>query len=111
MSLSKHPPIAKYKAVTIKSWHDKESSIQRITGHRNCQTILMLHYNLKCGVTALEMSNWALRLANYIHILRHRYSLNIRMEYEEHDGGEHARYFLNTPIEVLEIELSKGEKQ
>jgi hypothetical protein len=110
MTLSKHPSIAKYKAITIKSWNDKEYRIQRITGHRNCQAIFVLHENLKRGVTALEMSSWALRLANYIHILRHRYNLIIRMEYEEHDGGTHARYFLDTPIEVVEIELSDGEK-
>jgi len=59
----------------------------------------------------LEISSWALRLGAYIHILRHEYNLDIRTEHEEHDGGTHGRYFLNTPVEILNAELLEGKKQ
>lgn len=51
------------------------------------------------GVTALEISNWALRMSEYIRVLRHDYGLNILMEREEHISissgpGWHGRYYL-----------------
>ncbi len=60
------------------------------------------------GVTALEISSWALRLSHYIHILRKddRYQLDIETINEEHevDGmgpGIHGRYVLKSRIELL----------
>ncbi len=60
------------------------------------------------GVTALEISTWALRLAHYVFILRTdpRYSLDIETRDEEHevDGmgpGRHGRYFLRTTVKLV----------
>lgn len=46
------------------------------------------------GVTAAEMSCWALRLAAYTHDLRHKHGLVIPTEHEAHDGGWHGRHCL-----------------
>jgi len=70
------------------------------------RTLVALIDSRKNGITALELSSWALRLSHYIFILRTEYSLNIEMKREEHDGvagpGWHGRYFLHTPAAVLE---------
>lgn len=52
------------------------------------------------GLTALEASSWALRLAAYIHDLR-RLGLVIDMEREAHPGGWHGRYRLRSPVTLL----------
>ena len=55
------------------------------------------------GITSLEVSTWALRLAHYIMKLRRR-GLEIDMERERHGGpvpGEHGRYFLRSGIQIL----------
>ena len=57
------------------------------------------------GVTALEVSDWALRLAHYVFVLRTRYGLDIETVREAHEGpagpGHHGRYFLRSPIRIL----------
>lgn len=55
------------------------------------------------GITALEVSTWALRLGAYIFVLRHDYDLDIQTLSEPHDGGMHARYVLHTPVEIIEV--------
>jgi len=69
------------------------------------RTLAALIDSRKNGITALEISSWALRLSHYIFILRTEYSLNIEMKREEHDGvsgpGWHGRYFLHTPVTLL----------
>lgn len=62
------------------------------------------------GVTALEISSWALRLSHYVHILRTdpRYNLDIETAYEDHevDGmgpGRHGRYRLISRVELLHV--------
>lgn len=67
------------------------------------QTLKALIDAKGCGITALEMSNWALRLGDYVWLLRHRYRLDISTEYEAHDlgngiKGEHARYRLTSRV-------------
>lgn len=79
-----------------------------VTG-RQAQTILWLERKLHYGVTALEMSSWALRLGAYIHCLRKEHDLNIETQYETHDGGHHARYVLHTPIKLLTVEIIGNE--
>jgi hypothetical protein len=54
------------------------------------------------GVTALELSSWALRLSAYIHRLRHENGLAIVTERERHDGGWHGRFVLRCPVILLE---------
>lgn len=65
---------------------------------------MALYDNLKQGITALDMGTWAYRLSGYIHVLRKDYNLEIETRDEPHDGGTHGRYFLQTPIEILNIE-------
>ncbi len=54
------------------------------------------------GITALEMSSWALRLGAYIHRLR---EMGLRdyiiTEREEHEDGWHGRYILTIPVAIL----------
>lgn len=67
---------------------------------RLSQTLLCLDRAKSKGITAAEMSSWALRLSAYVHKLRHKYGLEIRMEEEKHDGGWHGRYFLESSIQL-----------
>lgn len=63
------------------------------------------------GVTALEMQSWALRLGHYVWVLRHRYGLPIATETEPHDGGNHARYKLNTEgLTILDVQYREFER-
>ena len=55
------------------------------------------------GITSLEMSSWALRLAHYAMKLR-RLGLDIETVREDHHHpvkGWHARYILKTSIQIL----------
>ncbi len=61
------------------------------------------------GVTALEISSWALRLSHYVDILRkdERYRLHIETQLEEHEvegmgAGRHARYFLRDRVRLVD---------
>ncbi|PCJ44843.1 MAG: hypothetical protein COA81_00865 [Alphaproteobacteria bacterium] len=69
------------------------------------RTLSALVENGSKGITALELSSWALRLSHYVFILRTEYSLEVEMVREEHDGiagaGWHGRYFLHTPVTLL----------
>lgn len=67
------------------------------------QTILWLVHSGEKGITSLEVSSWAFRLADYIHTLRHDYWLNIITIKEGHDGGHHGRYFLRDAVTILQI--------
>ncbi len=66
------------------------------------QTIRALVETGAAGITALEMSTWALRLGAYIHILRHEYGLAILTVMEPHDGGKHGRYILQSYVTLQE---------
>ena len=83
-------------------WIDGECRQFMVSG-RNAQSLWFLVHSGKHGVTALEMSSWALRLGAYVHVLRHDYGLDIETKPEPHDGGYHARYVLHTPVEILEV--------
>lgn len=106
MTIAKEPSFIKpkFKALNVRTWYEGKTKLIRITGHRNIQTLIALSENLKSGITALDMGTWAYRLSGYIHILRHDYNMDIETKFEPHDGGEHGRYFLHTPIEILDIE-------
>ena len=57
------------------------------------------------GVTALDLSSWAVRLSQYIHILRRKHSLNIETIEERHDGdypGKHGRYLLRSNVQIID---------
>lgn len=92
--------------VKAKAWHDKKPTIFIVKG-QYARTLLTLAKAGPDGITALEVSGtWALRLSAYIHVLRHRYGLDIETLKEEHPGGWHARYVLHTPVEILETNLN-----
>ena len=59
------------------------------------------------GVTALEISSWALRLSHYIFVLRTRHALVIETIREPHgdgaDGRWHGRYVLRSPVTIREV--------
>jgi len=61
------------------------------------------------GVTALECSTWAYRLAAYCYDLRRDHGLAIRRDREEHPGGWHGRHVLETPVEIVAVASAEGE--
>lgn len=61
----------------------------------------------KAGVTALEVSSWALRFAAYCHDLKHKHGLAIRTDREQHDGGWHGRHVLETEVTISGLEGRK----
>jgi hypothetical protein len=60
------------------------------------------------GVTALECSTWAFRLAAYCYDLRRDHGLAIRCDREEHPGGWHGRHVLETPVKIVTVETAEG---
>lgn len=76
---------------------------------RNAQTLQALITSGVNGITALEMSCWAYRLAAYIHILKHQYGLDITTLREPHEGGHHGRYILHSAVEILEVYDSEAQ--
>jgi hypothetical protein len=65
------------------------------------QAMQALLENKQRGITALEVSSWAFRLAAYIHLLRTEYGLDIATVSEPHEGGKHARYFLRDDVRLV----------
>lgn len=54
------------------------------------------------GITAVEVSSWAFRLAAYVHVLRQN-AIEIATEREEHPGGWHGRYFLLSDCSKVDV--------
>ena len=71
---------------------------------RLAQTIRALVEKGTVGITALEMSTWALRLGAYIHILRRTYGITILTVMEPHEDGKHGRYILQSNVTLQEPE-------
>jgi hypothetical protein len=59
------------------------------------------------GVTALEISTWALRLSHYVYVLRNKHGLVIDTIREPHgdvtDGQWHGRYVLRSAVTIREF--------
>ncbi|HIF25205.1 MAG TPA: hypothetical protein EYQ41_03425 [Micavibrio sp.] len=90
------------KTVSFTAWLDGKARTFIIKG-KPATTLYALVKSRSKGTTALEQSNtWALRLGAYIHILRHKYGLDIITHREEREDGWHGRYVLITPVEILE---------
>lgn len=91
------------KAPVLATIHDIPSAPVTIKlNNRLGQTIRALVEKGTLGITALEMSNWALRLGAYIHILRHEYGLAILTVMEPHEDGKHGRYILQSNVTLQE---------
>ena len=50
------------------------------------------------GMTALALGTRTLRLANYVHVLRHQFGFVIEIQHEEHTGGWHGCYVLLSSV-------------
>jgi hypothetical protein len=98
------PIFTKIKAVRFCVRRDDRAMVERtITARQTARTLAALVHRGASGITALEMSGWAQRLAAYVHSLRHRHGLDIVTLRETHEGGWHARYVLQAPVENLDI--------
>lgn len=87
-------------AINLVITNGKKTARHKVTGRQVVRTIKALTKARAKGITALEVSNWAFRLASYIYKLRHIYGLQIETQSEPHDGGAHARYVLVTPVKL-----------
>lgn len=83
---------------------ENEAGVKHTVRGRVAQSICWLVERQQNGITAAEMSNWALRLGAYVHILRHKHHVNIRTDMEPHEGGSHGRYVLVSSITILSVE-------
>jgi Winged helix domain len=79
-------------------WHGS-----RIRG-QTARALLALVEAGERGVTALECSTWAYRLAADCYDLRRDHGLAIRCDREEHPGGWHGRHVLETPVEIVSVQ-------
>lgn len=72
---------------------------------RPAQTLLCLVNAGKQGVTAEELSSWALRLASYVFKLKNNYGIDIQTTREPNSNGRghHGRYRLLSDVRILEI--------
>ena len=93
--------------------HDGDTPRMIEAKGRYAQTLTELVKAGPQGVTALEISSWALRMSHYIDVLRKddRYRLDIKTIMEPHEvagmgPGHHARYVLVTPVEIIDREAA-----
>lgn len=77
---------------------------------QTARALLALIHAAGRGVTALEVSTWALRLAAYVHSLR-RLGLAVSMLREPHPGGWHGRYVLASPVQLQSVTAIDGGAQ
>lgn len=88
--------------VTAKFVCDEKECFITVRG-QTAKSLLALVEAYPKGVTAQEVSSWALRFAAYCHDLIHKHGLSIRTDREQHEGGWHGRHVLETPVEIIEI--------
>lgn len=76
-------------------------AVRQATG-REAQSILALVNAGPRGITSLDTfrAGWAARLSAYIFDLK-KMGVPIEATREPHDGGNHARYRLAAPIEII----------
>ena len=94
--------MTKFKTTASVCENDTERVIQ-VKG-QTARALVALVEASDSGITALEVSTWAYRLAAYCHELRHRCGLSIRTEREEHPEGWHGRYVLESPVQIVRVE-------
>lgn len=83
-----------------------EEMPRRITATgRVAQALETLVHRGQRGVTAAEISSWALRLSHYILMLRTEHDLDIETIREDHQGdfpGWHGRYVLRSRVTLID---------
>jgi len=110
MTISKDYPYINIKSVTIRVWRNGKPITKHIKARQVARTIIALVENVKLGVTSLELSNtWAVRLSQYIKDLRDKHGLDIEMVREENSHHWHGRYFLQTPVDIVEIHYTDNK--
>ncbi|MGD9712373.1 MAG: hypothetical protein AB7V46_09940 [Thermomicrobiales bacterium] len=79
---------------------------------REAQALLALVEHGPRGITSLDMgrAGWAIRLGAYIHDLRHKFGVPIETTREPHDGGQHGRYTLTGPVQIISQSASLIEE-
>lgn len=89
--------------VTARTWDNGQAREFEARG-QTARALLALVEAGERGVTALECSTWAYRLAAYCYDLRRDHGLAIRCDREEHPGGWHGRHVLETAVEIIIVE-------
>jgi hypothetical protein len=89
---------------STKKWRERKAIVEFnsdriVVGGKNLQTLLALVGAGPRGITALEVSTWAYRLAGYCHTLR-RLGVPIVTYREAHEGGWHGRYRLEGKVKL-----------
>lgn len=73
-----------------------------------------LHALIKSGTEGVTPLTWnGPRWSDYVHKLRRR-GLNVETIREDHAGafsGQHARYVLKTPVQLIEITRANGDTE
>ena len=106
MSIANHPPFINIQAIEVQIWENKKPRTVIIKAATLSRTLLALVLAGESGITALEMGSWAFRLSAYVHRLKKDYGLDIKTEKESHLNGWHARYILQTPVDILDVETN-----
>lgn len=106
MSIPKHSPIIKIKAITYRIYIDGQPIVKN-TGKAKkvARTLFGLVQAGARGLRTVDISPvWGFRMSQYISDLRKKHGLDIQTIMIKHDEGEHGLYILRTPVEILEIE-------
>jgi hypothetical protein len=97
---SKHPPIVELKARAFIGDAPYDFKVKGQTA----RALHALHRAKDSGITALEVSSWALRLAAYVHTLRDKHGLHIETKTERFGKASLCgRYVLHTKIELVSV--------
>lgn len=105
MEIKNNIPKLQKTKVQFEHWQEGNSNKFTLAG-QHARTLAALINKKEHGITALELSSWAFRLAAYIFTLRTKYKLNIVTNTEPHvnsagEYGSHARYFLISKVRKL----------
>lgn len=87
--------------------YKKDKEIYHHINGKVAKSLTALIMSGNSGITALEVSSWAFRLAAYIHILRTKYDIDIVTIDEPHDGGIHGRYILKDKVDIIHKKTKK----
>ena len=73
-----------------------------ITGRKLIRVFLMLHSRRNSGVSQYDVLDITTRLSAMVWNLHRNLKLDIVAEWEGHDGGQHARYYLRSRVTILQ---------
>ncbi len=109
MSLSKHYPIAKIKAVIFTRWEDKKQIQHHISSKLDAKVLVALHQAKQGGINKSDLSiDHSFALSSAVYSLRDDYSLSIESRSLNHNGKVQTHYTLETPIEINDVFIEGG---